>query len=168
MRYIIILITLILLLGCQSQEEIEQEAEAKRYKQEQLRELNEKKRQEAQRVLAEKKEKERLEKERNSSTIYQMGLSVDNGKIIFDTNMAKNFFGSMVSKVEQVSKDIEENNSTITKNMGINVNEKENNVTIDFNKTRAFFKHWSNKLEIFAKDISSFGEKLDDNNLSKK
>jgi hypothetical protein len=149
-----------MLLGCQSEEEIAKEAQAQEYKQQQLIALKEKQKQEAQRILEEKREQERLEKERNASTVYQMGLSMNDGKIIFDTNRAKSFFGSMVSKVE-------ENNSTIVKSMGIDVNEKENNLTIDFNKTRAFFKHWSSKIELFAKDISSFGEKIDNNNSSK-
>jgi len=156
MKYLTIFITIIMLLGCQSEEEIAKEAQAQEYKQQQL--IAQK--QEEQRILEEKREEERLEKERNASTVYQMGLSVNDGKIIFDTNRAKSFFGSMVSKVE-------ENNSTIVKSMGIDVNEKENNLTIDFNKTRAFFKHWSSKIELFAKDISSFGEKIDNNNSSK-
>ena len=168
MKYVTIFITILVLFGCQSQEEIAKEAKAQRYKQEQLRELKEKQQKEAQRLLAQKQEQERLEKERNSSTIYQMGLSINGGKITFDTNMAKSFFGSFVERVERVSKDIEENNSIITKSIGIDVNEKENNVTIDFNKTRAFFEHWSSKIESFTKDISSLGEKIDDNNLSKK
>jgi hypothetical protein len=167
MRYITIFITIIILLGCQSEEELQKEREAKAYKQEQIIKIKEMKREEELQRLKDKEEQERLEKEKNASTVYQMGLSMNDGKIIFDTNKAKSFFSSIVSQVEQVSKDIEENNSTFTKNMGIDINEKENNLTIDFNKTRAFFKHWSSKIELFAKDISSFGEKIDDNNLSK-
>jgi len=158
MRYITIFLIAILLIGCQTQEEMRQEREAEVYKQEQIRQIKEAKIQEERRKIEEQREHERLERERNASVLNQMGISMDNGKFIFDTNMAKEFFSSLANNLK-------DKNATIAKDSGIDV--QEHNLTIDLNKTKAFLEHWSSKMESFAREISSFGEKIDDNNLSR-
>ena len=164
-KYLISLIILISLFGCQSEEEIKKAQEAERYKQEQILKLKEELRVEKEKRVAEAKERERLEKERNSSTLYQMGLSKDNGKIIFDTNKAKNFFTTLGDNLKKASQEIIEENSSSTNKMGVEI--KEHNISIDFNKTKVFLEQWSNKIISFTKEISSFGDKIEDNNLSK-
>lgn len=164
-KYLLSLIIIISLSGCQSEEDIKRAKEAEQYKQEQILKLKEELRLKEEKRIAEAKERERLEKEKNSSTLYQMGLSTDNGKVIFDTNMAKNFFTTLGDKLERASKEIIEENSSSTKKMGVEI--EEHNISIDFNKTKVFLEHWSNKISSFAKEISSFGDKIEDNNLSK-
>ena len=164
-KYLILFIIILSLSGCQSEEEIKKAQEAERYKQEQIIKLKKELRLEEEKKIAEAEKRERLEKERNSSTLYQMGLSTDNGKVIFDTNMAKNFFTTIGDRLERASKGIIENNSSSTKKMGVEI--KEHNISIDFNKTKVFLEQWSSKLSSFTKEISSFGEKIEDNNLSK-
>jgi len=164
-QYIMSLIILISMLGCQSEEEIKKAQEAEKYKQEQIIKLKRELKLEKEKRIAEAKERERLEKDRNSSTLYQMGLSRDNGKIIFDTDKAKNFLTTLGDNLKKASQEIIEENSSSTNKMGVDI--EEHNISIDFNKTKVFLKQWSSKISSFTKEISSFGDKIKDNNLSK-
>ena len=164
-KYFILFLIILSLSGCQSKEDIKKAEEAERYKQEQIMNLEKILVLEEEERIAEAKKRERLEKERNSSTLYQMGISADNGKVIFDTNMAKNFFTTIGDRLERASKEIIEENSSSSKKMGLEI--EEHNISIDFNKTKVFLEQWSSKISSFTREISSFGDKIEDNNLSK-
>jgi len=171
MKHILIAtVILAILSGCESKEDIERENAAKIYKEQQQQkikeaQLAEKRAKEAQ-AVAEQKARE----EANASTLSKVGISMDDGKLIIDTNKAKDFFTQLADGFQETSKKIDkelkEGNLTATKAMGIEVsNEK---LTIDINETKSFFESWGEKMESFSKEIDKLTEVINskDDNLS--
>jgi hypothetical protein len=161
MKHILIAtVVLAILSGCESKEDIERENAAKLYKEQQQQKIKE-----AQ-AVAEQKARE----ENNASTLSKVGISMDDGKLIIDTNKAKDFFTQLADGFQETSKKIDkelkEGNLTATKAMGIEVsNEK---LTIDINETKSFFESWGEKMESFSKEIDKLTEVINskDDNLS--
>jgi len=164
MRYFFLAtVVLVMMSGCESKEEMEREKAAKLYKEEQQKKIKEalvakEKALEAQ-ALAEQKARE----EANASTLSKVGISMDDGKLIIDTNKAKDFFTELADGFQETSKKIDkelkEGNLTATKPMGIEVsNEK---LTIDLNETKSFFESWGEKMESFSKEFDKLTEIID-------
>ena len=102
--------------------------------------------------------------------LQKMGVSMENGKLIFDTNKAKEFFWVLQKRLDNTSREIDreikEGNLTITVPMGIEV--KKEKVSIDLNKTRHFFESWGSKMENFAREFDKMTQSLvEDNQTSK-
>lgn len=175
MKYILsLLIVVHLMTGCESKEEIERAKQAEIFKQEQLKKVEELRvKQEQERLkreeelkqaklLAQKEAQERArlaaEEAKNPSVMKDMGFTVDDGKLIIDTNKAKEFFGILHKNLESVDKQIKEGNLSIIKPSGIEVDKHK--VTVDLNKTESFLQSWGNKMEKFSKEIDAFANSL--------
>ncbi len=155
-----------LMTGCESKEEKEQAIEAERFKQEQVQKAEH---EAAVKVLADKKAAEdaRLAEERakNPSMINNMGVSMDDGKLIIDTNKAKEFFVGLQEKLDNTSKEIDremrEGNLTITIPAGLEVTNE--TISIDINKSKSFFDSWGERMADFAKEFDTMTEILHSN-----
>ena len=118
----------------------------------------------AQERLRQKQEK----KEKHMQKLARVGIEIDpNGKIIIDTNKTKHFLheiGSFFHHERHQKKDGGMNRSSAqmpidTEEMGIIV--KEDNITIDLNKTEHFLERWSRSMEEFAKEFDTIADEID-------
>lgn len=182
MKKVLLSILLIFfMLGCESKEEKDRALKAEQFKQEQLAKAAEEKEQQAksEKEAADKKleeqrqaeERERLEKQKTAepSMMNKMGVSMEDGKLIIDTNKTKKFFTVFQEKMDNTSREIDrelrEGNLTVTVPAGIEVTSKK--VSIDLNKSESFFKSWGEKMESFAKEFDKMTRSLYDANQTK-
>ena len=175
------LLSVLLLVGCESKEEKDRAIKAEQFKQEQMKKLaNEKssnqnntpQKAQKEQISASKapvkKEEPKTEADQSNepSLINKMGMSMEDGKIIFDTNKAKTFFQNLQSKMDNTSRELDrelkEGNLTVTVPMGIEV--KKEKVTVDVNKTRSFFENWGEKMASFAKEFDRMTSSLYEGN----
>ncbi|MEA3417796.1 MAG: hypothetical protein U9Q90_00180 [Campylobacterota bacterium] len=152
-----------LMAGCESKEEREQAKQAELFKQEQVQKLKE---EELARQRA-KEEAERAAKE--SPTLSKMGVTMSEGKLVIDTNKAKEFFGTLHKRLDNTSKEIDkelkEGNLTVAKSIGIEVTQDK--MSIDLNKTKSFLDRWGEQMESFAKEFDKLTKTLhDDENIT--
>jgi len=112
--------------------------------------------------------KEIAKKEANQSTLMKAGITMDDGKLIIDTNKTKEFFSKLANRFtiiyQKIDQELKEENLTSTKDMGFEMSS--DTLSVDFNKTDSFFKGWSQKIEKFSKEINLFRDTINDNNLS--
>lgn len=174
----IIIASLILLglLGCESKEEIERAKRAEAFKQELVVKAKKEKELELQkkRDADIKVEKERLAKlqklkedearAKEPSLMNNLGVSMDDGKLIIDTNKTKNFFSDIGKKLSTADKELKEGNLTITKEAGVEITKE--SMSIDFNKTETFLESFGKKIEIFSKEFDNLSKSFynDDKN----
>ena len=166
MKYIFIaLIVAGLMSGCESKEEREEAKQALLYKQKQQA-LAKEALMETQRIqVKEAIAKQKAIDEANTSTLRKIGISVDDGKFIIDTNKAKDFFSKLAEGFKKTSKEmnreLKEGNLTVTKAMGIEISKE--TLSIDFNKTQSFFESLGEKMEAFSKEFDSLSKAIDKN-----
>ncbi len=169
-KIVVVFAILVIIFGCESKEELAQAKQAQLYKEAQQTQLKEiqlaKERKDQEEALA----KQQAIKEANESTLTKLGVTMDEGKLVIDTNKAKDFFAklsdSFTTTSQKIDKELKEGNLTATKDMGVEISNS--SVTLDFNKTKDFFERWGQKIEQLSKEIELFEEAIDDKNLSKK
>ena len=83
----------------------------------------------------------------------KMGVTMQEGKLIIDTNKAKEFFWTLQKNLDGIDKELQEGNLTAMKPAGIEVTQEK--MTIDLNKSRSFFDSWGKKMEAFAKEFDT-------------
>ncbi len=190
MRYILSILTIaILIAGCESKEEIQRAKDAEIFKETEIKKVEEiyllktKKIKQAEKeallreeemkkskLLAQKeadrKALEAEEKLKNPSIMNNLGISMDSGKLIIDTNRAKEFFGVLKKNLNNVDREIKDGNVTITKPIGIEINE--NKINIDLNKTETYIEKLSEKVEKFSKKFDNFRKTLNSDKNSTK
>ncbi len=156
-----------LMAGCESKEEKEQAKQAELFKQEQIQKVAQKAELERKEAKAEKKaadERARLAaiQAENPSAMNKIGISMQDGKLIIDTNKAKEFFTIFEKKIEDTSKrinrEIREGNLTFSIPAGVEVTNKK--VSIDINKTKSFFNSWGERMADFAKEFDTMTKAL--------
>jgi hypothetical protein len=168
--------------GCESKQEREQAIEAERFKQEQIQKAKadtEAKESAEKKVVAEAKsehpslergeQKQALptqEKADEPSVMNRMGITMEGGKIIIDTNKTIEFFSVFQEKLDNTSREIDrelrEGNLTITVPMGVEVTSEK--VSIDLNKSKSFFDSWGEKMVGFAKEFDKMTQILHEDN----
>jgi len=170
--YVFISVSLIigLMTGCESKEEKEQAKQAELFKQEQIKKAE---KEAAAKVLAEQKAAQRAaeeaklaeERAKNPSVMNKMGVTMQEGKLIIDTNKAKEFFSTLQKNLEGIDRGLQEGNLTAMKPVGIDVTQDK--MTIDLNKSRSFFDSWGKKMEAFAKEFDKMTKMLHEENNTK-
>jgi len=121
-------------------------------------------------LLAElKAKKERTDN--NASKLHKMGITMENGSIIIDTNKTKDFFRELNQKMDvqmkKLSDDIEKG-VVETKEAGIEINDQY--IHIDLNKTQDLLTEWGKKIEDFMQEFDEMAQSLEANstNMTKK
>jgi len=170
-----------IMAGCESKQEKKQAVEAERFKQEQIQkakadtEANESA---GKKVLAEAEQHPRPEKKEQKqalqtqekadepSVMSRMGITMQDGKIIIDTNKTIEFFSIFQEKLDNTSRELDrelkEGNLTITVPMGVEVTSEK--VSIDLNKSKSFFDSWGEKMVGFAKEFDKMTQMLHEDN----
>jgi hypothetical protein len=87
------------------------------------------------------------------------------GKLIIDTNKAKEFFWTLQKNLDGIDKGLQEGNLTAMKPVGIEVTQEK--MTIDLNKSRSFFDSWGKQMEVFAKEFDKMTKMLHEENNTK-
>lgn len=148
-----LLISLILLLsvtGCENQEQ--QAEHDARIAQQARAEL-----------LAELQAKKQLTED-NASKLHKMGITMEDGTIIIDTNKTKDFFRDMNQKMgvqmKKLSDDMEKG-VVETKEAGIEINEQY--IHIDLNKTQDLLTEWGKRIELFVHEFDEMAKTLEIN-----
>jgi hypothetical protein len=168
--------------GCESKQEKEQAIEAELFKQEQIQkaEVEAKVRDVAKKKalaeaeaqhLAQPKAKQKEanvaeEKADGPSLMNKMGVTMQDGKIIIDTNKTVAFFSVFQEKLDNTSRELDrelrEGNLTITVPMGVEVTSEK--VSIDLNKSKSFFDRWGEMMVGFAKEFDKMTQILHEDN----
>lgn len=179
MRHLLVTLTLLLSLsGCQEKDQLDQEAQAKHDAKiaaqagaELLTELEAAKKAQGKtvesKILLQEKETE-TKPEDNKTKLDQMGVTMDDGTIIIDTNKTKDFFNELSKKMDVQMKKIGhdlEKGIIETKEAGIEI--KDNHINIDLNKTQDLLEDWGKKIQVFAKEFDDIAKSLDKNNTRK-
>ena len=171
MRQIVVVFAiLVIIFGCESKEEQAEAKQAQLYKESQQKQLKEIQLAQEKKVAQEALAKQQAIEEANKSTLTKLGITMDEGKLVIDTNQAKDFFAKLshnfTTTSQKIDKELKEGNLTTTKDMGVEMSN--DSLTLDFNKTKDFFERWGKKIEQFSQEIELFEEAIDDKNLSKK
>ena len=152
-----------LMAGCESKEEKEQARQAELFKQEQVKKAE----QEAvAKVLAAQKAAQKAaeeaklaaERAKNPSVINRMGVTMQEGKLVIDTNKAKEFFWTLQENLDGIDRELQKGNLTAMKPAGIEVTQDK--VSIDLNKSRSFFDSWGKQMEVFAREFDKMTKML--------
>jgi len=115
-------------------------------------------------LLAELKAKKDLT-DNNASKLHKMGITMEDGTIIIDTNKTKDFFRGMNQKMEAQMKKLSddmEKGVVETKEAGIEVNDQY--IHIDLNKTQDLLSEWGKKIELFVQEFDEMAKTLEINN----
>lgn len=152
-----------LMAGCESKEEKEQAKQAELFKQEQVKKAEQKA---AAKALAEQEaaqkaaEEAKLAEERakNPSMMNKMGVTMEEGKLVIDTNKAKEFFWTLQKNLDGIDRELQEGNLTAMKPVGVEVTRDK--VSIDLNRTRGFFDSWGKQMEVFAIEFDKMTKML--------
>ncbi len=175
-KIIITSIVLFGILGCENKEEIERAKRAEAFKQELITKaqkakevkLQEKRdakiKAEKERLAKLQKLKEEKAKANEPSLMNNLGVSMNDGKLIIDMNKTKNFFGTIAKKLSTADTELKDGNLTITKEAGVEINKK--SMSIDFNKTETFLTSIGKKMKTFSKEFDNLSKSFynDDKN----
>ncbi len=114
-------------------------------------------------LLAELEAKKKLT-DNNASKLHKMGITMEDGTIIIDTNKTKDFFRELNQKMgeqmKKLSDDIEKG-VVETKEAGIEINEQ--HIHIDLNKTQDLLTEWGKKIEDFMQEFDEMAKSLEIN-----
>lgn len=155
MRYLFFtLILLFSLTGCQDKEQ-QAKHDAKVAQQAKKELLAEIKAKEEARIKA-------IEEAQKDSRLSKAGITIDDGKIIIDTNKTKDFFENMAqnidTKFKKVTIDIKKG-MLDDDEMGISIDE--GHINIDLNKTKGFFETLGKKIQDFMKEFDAMIKEID-------
>ncbi|MEA3455485.1 MAG: hypothetical protein U9R26_03155 [Campylobacterota bacterium] len=164
MRRIILACLLVgLMAGCESKEEKEQARQAELFKQEHIQKAEKEAaakafaEQEAAKMAAEEA-KLAEERAKNPSMMNKMGVTMQDGKLIIDTNKTKEFFWALEKNLDGIDRELQKGNLTVMKPAGIEVTKDK--VSIDLNKSKSFFDSWGKQMEFFAKEFDKMTKML--------
>jgi len=96
--------------------------------------------------------------------LNQMGVDMNNGTIIIDTNKTKSFFDALNQKMETQMKKISDDlqkGIIDAKEEGVEINNER--ITIDLNKTKNLLEIWGKKIQSFAKEFDEVTQTLEIN-----
>lgn len=114
-------------------------------------------------LLAELEEEKKAEEEKNNRFSH-MGVKMDQGTIIIDTNQTKDFLKELSKKMhvqmQQVSADLQKGVIDAQEG-GVKINN--GNINIDLNKTQTFFDEWSKKVEGYVKEFDEMVQVIEHN-----
>lgn len=114
-------------------------------------------------LLAELEAKKDLP-DNNASKLHKMGITMEDGTIIIDTNKTKDFFREMNQKMgaqmKKLSDDMEKG-IVETKEAGIEINEQY--IHIDLNKTEDLLIEWGKKIQDFMQEFDEMAKTLETN-----
>lgn len=151
MRYILISILLVLSFnGCDDKEaQAKHDAQvAQKAREDLLAELEAKKKQDA----------------KEAPKFNKMGINVNDGTIMIDTNKTKDFFHDLGKQIDmrmkKMSSDMEKGMIEY-KEAGVDINEQ--HIHIDLNKTRDMLLDWGKQLEVFIKEFDKMTKPLETN-----
>lgn len=120
--------------------------------------------QEARAQLLAELEAKKLQKEKETHKLNKMGINMNDGRIIIDTNKTKAFFNDLGKKMDmrmkKISSDMEKG-IVEYKEGGVDINEQ--HIHIDLNKTRDLLLDWGKQLEVFAKEFDKMTKPLEIN-----
>ncbi len=88
----------------------------------------------------------------------KMGVTMEEGKLVIDTNKAKEFFWTLQKNLDGIDKELQKGNLTAMKPAGIEVTQDK--VSIDLNKTQSFFDGWGKQMEVFAREFDKMTKML--------
>lgn len=110
---------------------------------------------------ATEKEKVLLEKSRNEK-LSNVGIEMNENKIVIDTNKTKDFFQNLgktfENKILKFTQDLEKG-VVSEKEAGIKIDES--HINIDLNKTKDFLEKWTKKMQSFIKEFDTISKDLD-------
>jgi len=109
-------------------------------------------------------DKEKKAQDEKNNRFSHMGVKMDNGTIIIDTNKTKDFlkeFGQkMHLQMKQVSSDLQK--GVIDAQEG-GVKVDNGNINIDLNKTQTFFNEWSKKIDSYVQEFDAMTKAIENN-----
>ncbi len=109
--------------------------------------------------------KAELEKQKQVATkLNRMGIDMENGKIIIDTNQTKTFFNNlgkqMQQKIKKMSEDLQKG-VIHDQEAGIEIDNE--HINIDLNKTKTLLEIWTKKMQGFVKEFDNVAKNLERN-----
>jgi hypothetical protein len=113
---------------------------------------------------AKRREAKAKEDSLKQSKLNNMGINMQNGTIIIDTNKTKTFFKHLGNKMELQIKKMSEDfqkGAIHTQEAGINIDKE--HIDIDLNKTKTLLEIWSKKLQIFVNEFDNVAKNLEMN-----
>lgn len=114
-------------------------------------------------LLAELEHEKKLQEEKNNRFSH-MGVKMEQGTIIIDTNKTKDFFKELGEQMHvqmiQVSKDLQK--GVIDAQEG-GVQVDNGNINIDLNKTQSFLNEWSSRVEGYVKEFDKMIQEIENN-----
>ncbi len=155
MRHLLLpLLLLFTLSGCQDKEQ-QQKEQAKH---------DTKIAQQARAELLIELEKEKKEQEEKNNRFSHMGVKMDQGTIIIDTDKTKDFIKDLGQRMNvqmrQVSDDLQKG-IIDAQEAGVKVNN--GNINIDLNKTQTLLNAWSKKIDGYVKEFDEIAKEIEDN-----
>jgi Tfp pilus assembly protein PilV len=116
-------------------------------------------------ILAEIKAKKKTEKAQQKNTkLNNVGIAVNQGTIIIDTNKTKDFLQQIIQKMERqmqkISNDLQKG-IIDAKEEGIQINDE--HISIDLNKTRNLLEDWSKKIQVFVNKFDEVSNTVETN-----
>jgi len=116
-------------------------------------------------LRAEMKAKKKAEEaKQKNAKLNNMGIAVNGGTIIIDTNKTKDFLQQLSQKMERqmqkISNDLQKG-IIDAKEEGIQINDE--HISIDLNKTRNLLEDWSKKIQVFVNEFDEVSNTLETN-----
>lgn len=85
----------------------------------------------------------------------KMGLQVEDGRIILDTEKSKNFFESLGRSIEKnIHQGVKKAEKHVPSGEEIGIKVEDKKVVIDLNKTRNFMKAWVETMEVLGRELN--------------
>ena len=92
---------------------------------------------------------------RETDLMKKMGLQIEKGRIILDTEKSKNFFEALGRQLrEGLDEGVEKAKQHAPKEEDLGIHIRKNRIEIDVNKTKSFMKSWVETMEILGKEIN--------------
>lgn len=108
-----------------------------------------------------KNAQEKQKKDKNEK-LSKIGITIEDHKIIIDTNITKDFFQNIGkdigSKLKKITQDLKQG-SMYEQDAGIKIDNT--HINIDFNQTKKFLDGWKEKMQGFVKEFENITKKLD-------
>ncbi len=94
--------------------------------------------------------------------LSKIGITIEENKIIIDTNTTKDFFQnigkSINSKLKKITQDLEEG-SIREQDAGIKIDKT--HINIDLNQSKKFLEGWAKKMQGFVKEFDTIAKQVD-------
>ena len=91
----------------------------------------------------------------DTDLMKEMGLQVEKGRIILDTEKSKKFFEALGRQLrEGLDEGVKKAKQHAPKEEDLGIHIQKNRIEIDVNKTKSFMKKWVEMMEILGKEIN--------------